>query len=161
MTAEDVLLGLANDIAAAILPLEDILQRHGLTPAEYDTITRDPRFLRLLQSAVAEWTSVNNTTQRVRIKSQVAVEMALPDLYRTVTDPSIPLHHRAAMLRMLASLGKLIDTGGEPANTGNRGQEFSISITINGATKRFDGFNPPPTIDAEADTAATPALTEQ
>lgn len=118
---------LAREIAKDLRPLDEILAVHGVTEEQFEDIRIDPRFDRLLQSLIAEWSAAENTAQRVAVKSAALVEEALPVLYRDIVDSRIPLAQRVEGLKLASRLGKLGENDGVKEGAGSG---FSIKIIL-------------------------------
>lgn len=129
------LLQLARELAMDIYELDVILKLNGITPRQFEEdIKPSERFQNYLTSAKLEWNSALNTQERVAIKSATSVELALPEIHRSMVDQTIPLAQRVEALKIMAKLGRVADQ----AQGMVTGSGFSVSITIGTTEMRFD-----------------------
>ena len=126
MSFNDVaMLRLAREIAMDVHSLDEILSTHGIDTQHWEALNSSPIFQSVLKSAVEEWQSATNTAERVKIKSLVFVEEALPEFYARAHDPKEPL---AAKTEILKTIAKFAGVGGsiDGAVTGEK-----MTVTIN------------------------------
>lgn len=116
---------LAREVAMDILPLQQILELHRLTDAEWVRIAAHPKFIEMLTSMVRDWNAAANTGERVRVKAQTGLESQLEIYIRDIGDTDIPLNQRVEAGKFLARLGEL-DGRGELI-----GQTVGSGVTIN------------------------------
>lgn len=123
--SELTLLKLSREIARDIHPIENILERFGISLNVFETIRTNPRFVSYLQSEVEAWQSAGNAAERVKIKSLSFVEELLPEMYERAHDPREPLSSKVELLK---TIGKF---GGVGASVGEGGVGEKLSVTIN------------------------------
>jgi len=141
------MISLAREIAMDIRPLEDILNQLGIGPARYDEIRTSPTFQRYLRSAVEEWNSAINTAERVKIKSMVMVEAALPEFYARLHDQRESLAAKTELLKAVSRLGNL---GNAAPGGGGTGEKLVVNINLGAdRTLRFERDVTPQVIDAD------------
>jgi len=131
---------LARSIAMDLFPFEDILKTNQLSADERERVRENPDFTRLLTGYLHEWNSAENTAQRIRVKSQTAVEALLENIVADCLNPNHPLSQRMDAVRQLVRLGELEQK--DKADIGGGGSS-GVSITIN-----VGGGSAPVTIDA-------------
>jgi hypothetical protein len=100
---------LARQIAMDLFPLDDILQLHQLTDAQWTAIQANPQFQSTLQDMITEWNTAGNTKTRVRIKAATGFEAVMEPILADCIDPAIPLNQRIEGLKLLARIGELVD----------------------------------------------------
>ncbi len=122
-----ILLKVAREIAADIRPLDDILKIHGLTDDDWEQLKTEHRFKVARNNAVAEWQSVANTTDRVRVKSLAFVEEALPEFYARAHDPKESL---TAKVEVLKTIAKIAGISERAADAGTGGARMSVTINL-------------------------------
>jgi hypothetical protein len=115
---------LAREIAMDIFPVEQVVALHQLEDDEWRRIQQHPRFISMLSSMQAEWSSASNTRERVRIKAQTGLESMLEIYIRDINDPNIPLAQRVEAGKFLARLGEL----DQARNPGLEGGGVTINI---------------------------------
>ncbi|MDE2101924.1 MAG: hypothetical protein KGL39_32055 [Patescibacteria group bacterium] len=121
---------LAREIVTNIRDAPDILRDHGVSESEYARLAETSQFKAMLRQAATEWGAVENTHQRVRLKSATLVEQALPDMFSELSNAKEPLSSRVALLNSLAKIGNL----GTPEPTAQKaGNSFKLSINLTGS----------------------------
>lgn len=115
------------ELVANITPAIDVLNRHGLTPADLAAKKRDPMFITAWKEIKQAWNSDLNVKQRIQLKAGLLLEDSLEDLILIVKDPQM-----AASLKLEAieKLGKLSQTINPKAIVG-AGEGNSFKLTIN------------------------------
>jgi hypothetical protein len=131
---------LASDIAMDVLELDTILNLNNINQATWLQIRDNPQFSAMLNDYVQSWNAASNTKERIRIKSQTAVEVALSSFVADMMNPGIPLVQRVDALRQLCRLGEL---EGQQILGGGGGPGFNLTINI--------GEKKPLVIEAKAD----------
>lgn len=75
---EEKLVQLAREVVMNIHPLHAILNRYMIEQSQYDVHVKDsPFFKRVVDQYRIEWESATSTSQRIKIKAQVALEDSL------------------------------------------------------------------------------------
>jgi hypothetical protein len=92
---------LALDLAAEIWPEADIFKNHGVDPLYGAALMQQPWFRKMVDEAKREWNAIANAKQRIRLKSQLAVEHAIEDMYAVITDKTVPAQARVAAFKEL------------------------------------------------------------
>lgn len=128
------LAALARQIATNMRPLEAVLADHHLTLEDYHKIETIPYFKNALEDAIREWNSPMKTSDRVRIKSAMLVEDALPELGARMLDRNEPLRDAVEVGKWISRMGDL----GEQKNAGQNHERVSITINMGGETLHFD-----------------------
>jgi len=130
LTFEDVseltLLKLSREIARNIHPLEQILERFGISPELWDVIRRNPRFIDFVRSETEAWESAASTDQRVRVKSLSMIEEALPEMYERMHDPREPLSSKVELFKTIGRFGGI----GAGSIDGVGGDKLSVTINL-------------------------------
>jgi hypothetical protein len=118
---------LAAELAAKLLPVEEILERYSKTPAQLKQLMADKQFRHMVAEFRREWNSPLSARDRVKVKSALAVEDGILELNRLFYDPDVTPNVRLDAYKQLVQLAdmqpKRDDAG--PATGG-----FSISINI-------------------------------
>src|SRR3954465_5375540 len=139
---------LAREIAMDIFPIEQILELHRLTDAEWTRVQAHPKFLEMVRELSREWGSAGNTRERVKVKAATGLESKLEVYIRSIDDMNIPLAQRVEAGKFLARLGEL-DGQGHMLGGGGSG----VTINISTGTEM-----PPLTIEATSNRLLTPGL---
>lgn len=95
---------LALDLAADLWPENQVFANHGVDPIYGAALLQKDWFRSMVDEAKREWSSVNNAKERIRLKSQIAVEMSIEELYTVVTDKGTPAAARVAAFKELKDL---------------------------------------------------------
>lgn len=117
---------IAREIAADMRPIDEILKVHGISVPEWEVMSTTARFQELVTSAVTEWQSVSNTSERVKLKSLAFVEEALPEFYARAHDPKEPL---SAKIEVLKAVSRLAGIGGS-ADVGGATERMVVNINL-------------------------------
>jgi len=120
------MLKLARELAMDIRPLDDILDKLGISEGEWAAIKDSGPFTRYLRSATEEWHSALNTQERVKLKSLAMVEESLPEFFARMHDARENL---PAKTEVLKTISRFAGVGGN-ASYENGGAERMV-VTIN------------------------------
>lgn len=116
---------LAAELAADLIPSEQIFAKHGMTMQQgFQLLTLD-WFREMVADAKKEWASIKSSKQRLRLKGQLALEEAIPEIYRMIHNEEIPGAARVAAFK------ELINVSGVAASTEGVGSTTGLpSVTI-------------------------------
>jgi len=98
---------LAQEIVQAYQTKENILKSLSITEEGYELISQNPTFQRILRQLMVEWNGATNTSKRVKIKSQWAVEEGIPYMFQSMTDMNEPLSARVEAFKAMSKIGQL------------------------------------------------------
>lgn len=118
---------LARDLAQDMFEPAEIRDAHKLSDEQFAKILQDDTFQRMLRDVSIEWNSAASTPERIRVKAQSAVEVALDQFFVDICDRGIPLVQRTDALKALMKLGEL---GEKDAPTGAVGTGVQITINL-------------------------------
>ena len=143
---------LAAELATRLYPVEDTLKRFSLSKAQLQHLMRDSQFRHQVAHYRKEWSSPLSARERVKMKSALAVEDGLAELYRLYHDTTTHPQARLDAFKQLVSLADM-----QPKqNAQAEGSKFTLNITLAGDTGRSES------VVVEADTSGLPAgLTEE
>jgi len=128
---EQFIRSLAMEIAKDMDELEDILKRFGLDRAQFDEITSTRFYKAAWAQAVKDWNSAGNAKERTRLKSQILLENAMPELYADMLNKDYSL---AARADLFAKFSKIAGYDANTVPNPNGGEMFNITINL-GAEK--------------------------
>ena len=139
---------LASELALCpqVIPLQDILDRYDLTPAELRTLLSDPQIKHQVETLRREWHSDLSARERMQIKAQVSVEDLLPVMHGVAANPNLPPTARIEAFKQLVAIADAKPRPDAP----DAGPKFSISINVPSAE--------PITIEAIDSTPDLPTL---
>ncbi|HEY7822214.1 MAG TPA: hypothetical protein VIG24_05255 [Acidimicrobiia bacterium] len=120
------LLKLAREIAMDIRPIDEIIEKHGVSEAQWRIISMLPRFQDYLGRFVEEWNSAVNTAERVKLKSMAFVEESLPEFYARAHDPEENLNAKVEVLKAVA---RFAGVGGS-VDGSISGERLSVTINL-------------------------------
>lgn len=129
--SELTLLKLSREIARDIHDIETILERFGIDAELWGHISKQPRFIGLLQSELEAWNGATNTPERVKIKSLSFVEELLPEMYARAHDPREPLSSKVELLKTIGKFGGV----GVSSFEGAIGEKLSVTINLGADTQ--------------------------
>jgi hypothetical protein len=124
---ELTLLKLAREIAMDIIPFEQILATHRLTPEQWQIISDNKSFQAFLRSEVEAWQSATNTSERVRLKSLAFVEESLPEFFARAHDPKEALNAKNEILKTVSGFAGIKGNNYDSSVVGER---FSVTINL-------------------------------
>jgi len=101
----DTLTELASELAAGVTPPALLMEKYGLSEAEFDRLTAHPDFRSLLTKLREQWLAPENIEIRLQRKSMALLESLLPELHRLAVDPTIPPNIRIAAV---SEVGKIV-----------------------------------------------------
>jgi len=140
---------LAWDLASQLLPVPDILVRHGLTPQDLKAMLKNTQFRHMVKEAQRVWTSPLNTTQRLRLKAAMAAEDGLEELYNIFRTPQNGLQSRLDAYKQITVLADVIPKKEQDA-PGAGSPQFTVTINL----------SPDRTLTVSAPTALPPRAFE-
>ena len=117
---------LAQELVAKLSPMQEVLERHGLTAPQLKMLLRDPQFLSIYKETKARWNGDLNAQERMRAKAQMLAEDSVMDIYEIVVDPMANPGQRIDAHKHLASLGDMLPKKDKDADIGGK-----VNITIN------------------------------
>ena len=121
---------MVQELAAKIQEPAAILDRYGLSEADFQLIAATPQFRQAYKEAKAFWESDANTKDRIVRKAQVLVEDALVELYTIFKDRDVHPATRIQAIDRIHNLAKV--DGGEqrvPLNP-NAGATIVVNIDM-------------------------------
>lgn len=119
---------LAAELATRLYPVADTLKRYSLTKGQLRHLMGDKQFRHQVAEYRREWESPLSARERVRMKSALAVEDGLMELYRLYHDVTA---HPQARLDAFKQLVNLADM--QPKiNAQAEGTKFQLNITLAG-----------------------------
>jgi len=99
--SSDLSAAMALDLASDLWPESSVFANHGVTAQHGASLMQQDWFKAMVDDARREWSSISNAKQRIRLKSQIAVEMSINELYAIVTDANVPATSRVAAFKEL------------------------------------------------------------
>lgn len=126
--SSDMSAAVAVDLASDVWPENQVFSNHGIDPVYGAALLQQPWFRKMVDEAKREWSSITNAKQRIRLKTQVAVEQSIGDLYTIVTDVNTPAAARVAAFKELKDIaGVASQESVGPANNAP-----TVNIFLNG-----------------------------
>ncbi len=134
---EDLAPTLARDLAQDLYTMDELIQRHGLNQTIIRKLLRSKSFKAMVTAARGEWASPGNAKNRAQLKAQLAIEEAIPDMYKIVTDKEEAATARVSAFSQLREVGKFEKAPAEQAGSGGPG--FSVTINLGNNTLKVTG----------------------
>jgi len=131
------MLVLAREIASDIHPIEDIIQRHGVSREQFEAILRNPKFTRLLEDATTAWGDALNTGERIKVKSLSMLEDWLVSAYAMLHADKHSLRDKVELAKFIGRLGGIGEKGIMDTSGGER---ISISINMGDTVKKAEAM---------------------
>lgn len=113
------------EVAAGLQPINDILQKYKVTNQQLAILMKNDGFKQMIREAQTQFNSLSNTGDRIRIKSQLLVEMMLDDLYMIMADQRVMASARVQAFTAVRSL-----TGLEKPEQAQPRQQFRLIINL-------------------------------
>lgn len=119
---------LAAELATRLYPVADTLKRFSITKAQLQHLMQDPQFRYQVAEYRREWGSPLSARERVKMKSALAVEDGLAELYRLYHDVTANPQARLDAFKQLVNLADM-----QPKqNAQAEGSKFTLNITLAG-----------------------------
>ena len=128
---EDNRAALAAELATRLLPVSEIMARHGLNTAQLRAHIADPQFKNMVKTFRQEWESPLSARERVKLKSAMAVEDGLVELYHIFKDNDLAPAARIEAFKQLVGLAEM----GPKKDGVEVGPAFSLTLNLGGAGK--------------------------
>jgi hypothetical protein len=123
---EPMLVKLARDVVMNIHDLHVVLSRYQLTQSQYDLyVAANPFFRKIADQFRIEWEGVASTSQRMKIKAQVALEENMSTLAARMGNKDEDLGKATETAKLFARIAG-VEAGDKFAGTGEK-----IVIEIN------------------------------
>ena len=122
---------LAREVAIDHYPLQEVLDRYGVTSEDWEALQEWPRFQELLDYERQQWPGALNTNQRVRLKSATLIEefMEKGDAY--LHDKDTTFNSKIEFIKLLGKFAGL----DAPAPTVGPAAGGRVTININMGSK--------------------------
>lgn len=117
---KDMSASLAAELAADIHPQNEIFDRYGLTAEEGERLLANPIFDDMVDQARKDWHSIKNVKSRVKLKARIAIEEALPTLYKLISDANEPGSARVSAFKELKDIADVVEKTEQGGAEGNR-----------------------------------------
>lgn len=102
---------LAEELAVGTKPPAEIWSSHGIkTREEAQRLLSIPAFRAMISEFRAEWQATHNITERIRVRSLLALEEGLLSLYEGGINADNPLSSRKEVFAFFAKLGGIEKT---------------------------------------------------
>lgn len=134
---------LAREVAIDHYPLNEVLDRYGVSTEDWEALQEYPRFQELLAFEKQQWHGALNTNQRVRLKSATLIEefMEKGDAY--LHDKETTFNSKIEFVKLLGKFAGL----DAPAPTVGPAVGGRVTININMGSKEVAYDGQPDTID--------------
>lgn len=120
---------MAAEIAAQLSDADTIRERYGISDAQWEVLRKSPAFRNMVEESLKQFSGDLNATARVKLKSGIALEDTIEDLYQMVKSPDTPAPSRVEAAKFLSRIsGADKEINGNDINSAGEG--FSISIYI-------------------------------
>lgn len=127
---------LAMEIASGLSEPSEVFARHGITEEDAVTLLGDPVFRKMVKEAQAEWQADQNTAERIRLKSQMALEELLLPTFEMARDKRIPPASRTDAVKLFE---RLSGVSKQDTDSGGGGPKFILNINVGESTKEIEG----------------------
>ena len=122
---------LAFELAAELTSPTDIFLRHGIEEKEAIRLLADPTFKKMITDAKREWTAEQNVPERIRLKSQLALEELLLPTFNMAKDPRVPPASRTDATKLFERLSGVTKSNEE--QSGGTGPKYILTINLGGS----------------------------
>jgi len=126
--SSDLSAALALDLASDIWPEAQVFANHGVDPLHGGALLQQEWFKAMVDEAKREWSAISNAKQRIKLKSQIAVEMSIDKLYAIVGDAEVAASARVSAFKELKDVAGVA----APDPNANRGTVPMVNIFLQG-----------------------------
>lgn len=117
---------IAMELAIKMLPVSEILTRFNLSANQLKLMLKDAAFKSMVLQFRTDWEAAENVRERVRLKSGVALEDSIPQLYTIAHDADTTPAARIDAIKQLAALADAV-----PRKDSNEtASRFSVTINL-------------------------------
>lgn len=109
---------LALDLAAGLWSESQVFANHGIDPQYGAVLLQQDWFVEMVEQAKRDWGAIKNARERIKLKSQLAVEMAITDMYSLAVDTNQTGQARVAAFKELREIAGVTDKGTGKDNSG-------------------------------------------
>src|SRR5882672_7487606 len=102
--SEADIIAIAREIAMDVRDPATILETYKVTPDDWKVIQKDKTYLKHVETFTAEWNTLNNTENRVKIKTAVLIESWLPEGNRLIWSGGDSLAVITELVKLFKSL---------------------------------------------------------
>ena len=127
---------LAMELASGLSEPLEVFSRYGLTEDAAKALLKDPHFRKMVKEAKAEWSADQNTAERIRLKSQMALEELLLPTFRMAQDPRIPPASRTDAVKLFE---RLSGVSKQETDSGGGGPRYILNINVGESPKTIEG----------------------
>lgn len=121
------LVKIAREIAMDMVPIDKILETYKISEQEWDVLSNNPYFSKLVQSEAEAWQGALKTQERVQVKAGYIIEEWLPEAWARLHDQKENL---AAKTELAKLISRLADVGTQNAAVNGGGERFSLTINV-------------------------------
>jgi hypothetical protein len=125
---------IATELAAGLSDAAAIRERYGIAEAQWDVLKSNRVFREMLREALTKLRGDLNAGKRITLKSEVALEDSIPQLYLMAHDSEVPAASRVESIKTMAALAGR-NMKGEAAPGSAAGGGFAININISTGTE--------------------------
>ncbi len=126
---EQVTNALAQDLAAKLTPVSELLVRYSLEAGQLKRIIATPEFKAKYAEAKALWENDNNASERTTSKATLLIEDSLLAVYGIVHDASVSPAARIQAFNSIVDLSEVAPKK-QQAQAPGTGKQFSITINL-------------------------------
>lgn len=120
---------IASELALGLSDATSIRERYGITAAQWDHLRKNPAFRGMLVEAIQRFRGDANAGERIKLKSDIVLEDAIPAYDKMIHNAEIPASERINAGKLLAQLaGRTNKEGTAPAASGG----FTLNINLEG-----------------------------
>ena len=95
---------LARDLALGLYEEKILLQKHGISPEQYEILRKIPYFQQHVEQQAKEWNAPRNAQERLANLTAVGLEEVLPTVIARTKVPNEPLTGVAQLVKVLADM---------------------------------------------------------
>lgn len=139
--------------------VQTILDNNQIDQSRWETIQKDPRFVRLLESEIAAWGAAGNTAERTKLKAGMLIEEWLSEANARIHDKSEPLPAKTEVVKVLAGIAGMGKDRGENSG-GMGGERFSVTINLGAQKITIEKQLPSKVIDGTTNAIEEPVPAE-
>ena len=120
---------ICTELAAGLSMPEDVCEKYGITPAQWQRLKVNPTFVGMMKEATLAFAGDANAGKRITKKAEILLEESLPILHKIMTRDDASTQAVLDTVKQLSVLAGRTQRQGEGA--GGQGGGFNVAIHIN------------------------------
>ncbi len=130
---------IATELATGLASGAAIRERYGITPAQWDVLSKNEIFRAMLAEALQKWRGEHNASARIQLKADIVLEDAIATYDGMIHSDKIPASERINAGKLLAQLAGRTANKEGAAGPAHGGFTLNINLANGGEKLVIDG----------------------